>query len=160
MICLKFSLPFALASSYWLISTRYSFSSSVNKRGTNFALKRRILSFMAKFDGKILCWCPLRQQTSRTVKRRFPRITALAMVVVCWCGRSSRPGIFIDRYSALFKTLKTFIALRSAHAVLTVCLIKQLKSVFHIHTLFFKLFRCHLVANPTKNLCTCSVQRM
>ena len=28
------------------------------------------------------------------------------------------------------------------------------------HTLFFKLFHCHFVTNPTNSLCTCSVQRV
>jgi len=50
------------------------------------------------------------------------------------------------------------------------CLVKQLKCLcnifikfaakFHTHTLFFKLFHCHFVTNPTNCLCTCSVQRM
>jgi hypothetical protein len=31
---------------------------------------------------------------------------------------------------------------------------------FHKYTLFFKLFHCHFVTNPTNSLCTCSVQRM
>jgi hypothetical protein len=47
------------------------------------------------------------------------------MAVICWCGRSSRPGFFTD----LFKTHKPLIALRSAHTVLSVCLVKQLKSL-------------------------------
>ena len=54
------------------------------------------------------------------------------MVVVCWCGRSSRPGIVTDRHSALFKTLKPLIAPRSAHTVLPVCLVKQLKCLCKI----------------------------
>jgi len=72
------------------------------------------------------------------------------MVVACWCGRSSRPEISTDRHSALFKTLKPLIALRSAHTVLSVCLVKQLKCIckiftkfaskFHTLTFFFKLF--------------------
>jgi len=48
MFLRKFSSPFALASSSWLISTRFSFWSSVNKRGTNFALTRRVWSFSVK----------------------------------------------------------------------------------------------------------------
>jgi len=65
-----------------------------------------------------------------------------------------------------FKTLKPLIALRSAHTVLSVCLVKQLKCLckmftkfaakFHTHThththarTFFKLFHCHFVTNPT-----------
>jgi len=80
--------------------------------------------------------------TSRTVKRRFPRITArtLDMVVVCWCEKSSRTGIFTDRRSALFNTLKTLITLRSAHAVLLVCLFKQLKCLCRIFTKFAAIF--------------------
>ena len=56
------------------------------------------------------------------------------------------------------------------HAVLAVCLVKQMKCLckiftkfaakFHTHTLFFKLFHCHFVTNPTNSLCTCSVRRM
>jgi hypothetical protein len=49
------------------------------------------------------------------------------MVVFCSCEKVSRPGIFTDRYSALFKTLNPLIALLSARTVLPVCLIKQLK---------------------------------
>jgi len=52
---------------------------------------------------------------------------SLDMVVVCCCGSSSRPGIFNDKYSALFKTLKPLIALCWTHTVLPVCLVKRLK---------------------------------
>ena len=72
---------------------------------------------------------PTSSATSRKVKRRFPRITAelsrhgrrllLWKVVQAWD--------FTDRHSALFKTLKPLAALRSAHTVLPVCLVKQLK---------------------------------
>ena len=54
------------------------------------------------------------------------------MVVICWCRRLSRPGIFTDQHSALFKTLKPLIALCSAHTVLPVCLVKQLKCLCKI----------------------------
>ena len=69
------------------------------------------------------------------------------MVVVCFCGSLSRPRIFTNRHSALFKMLKPLIALHSAHTVLSICLVKQLKCLckifakfaakFHTHTLFF-----------------------
>ena len=48
MMLRKFSLPFALASSFLLISTRFSFWSTVNNLVTNFALTRRIWSFSVK----------------------------------------------------------------------------------------------------------------
>ena len=85
---------------------------------------------------------PTSSATSRTVKRRFPRIStkSLDMVVVCWCGRSSRPGIFTDRYSALFKTLKPLTALRSAHKVLPLCLVKQMKCLCKIFAKFAAKF--------------------
>jgi len=54
-------------------------------------------------------------------------VNSLDMVVVCWCGSSSRSGIFTDRHSTLFKTLKPLIALHLVHTVLPVCLVKQLK---------------------------------
>jgi uncharacterized integral membrane protein len=47
---------------------------------------------------------------------------------------SSRPGIFTERHSTLFKTLKTLIALRSAHTVLPVCLVTQLKCLCKMFT--------------------------
>jgi len=72
----KISLPFALASSSWLISTRFSFWSSDNKRGTNFAQTRRIWSFSVKIWWQDPMLMPTSSATSRTVKRRFPRITA------------------------------------------------------------------------------------
>jgi hypothetical protein len=67
-----------------------------------------------------------------------------------------------------------FWSRRPFYTVLPVCLVKQLKCLckmftmfaakFHTHThtraLFFKLFYCHFVPNPTNSLCTCSVQRM
>jgi len=31
-------------------------------------------------------------------------------------------------------------------------------ATFQTQTLFFKLFHCHFVTNPTNSLCTCSVQ--
>jgi len=65
------------------------------------------------------------------------------VVVVCWCGWSSRPGIFTDRYSALFKTLKPLIALRSAHTVLPVWLDKQLKCLCKMFTKFAVNFHTH-----------------
>ena len=147
---LKFSLPFALASSSWLISTRFSFWSSVNKRGTNFALTRLILSFPVKIWWQDPMLMPTSLAASRTVKR-FPRITARTLEMVVLCGRSSRPGILTDRHSALFKSLKPLIALRSAHTVLPVCLVKQLKCVKFLpclqqnftHARGFKLFHCH-----------------
>ena len=42
-------------------------------------------------------------------------------------GEDWRSRIFADRNSALFKTLKPLIELRSSHTVLPVCLVKQLK---------------------------------
>ena len=101
---------------------------------------------------------PTLSATYRTIKWRFPQITAwtLDMVVVCWCGRSSRPGIFTNWHSALFKMLKPLIALCSAHTVLPTCLVKKLKCLckiftkfaakFHTHT-FLKLFHCYFVTN-------------
>jgi hypothetical protein len=87
--------------------------------------------------------------------------------------RPSRSGIYTYRHSALFKTLKPFITLHSAHTLLHLCLIKHwnvsvkfLPSLQHIfsHTpVVFRLFHCHsghLVTNPTNCLCTCSVQRV
>ena len=69
---------------------------------------------------------------------------SLDMVVICWCGRLSRPGIFTDRHSALFKTLKPLIALRSAHIVLPICLVKQLKCLCKIFTKFAARFHTHM----------------
>ena len=70
-------------------------------------------------------------------------MNSLDMVVVCWCGRLSRPGIFTDRHSVLFKTLKPFIALRSAHIALPVCWVKQLKCLCKIFTKFAAKFHIH-----------------
>jgi hypothetical protein len=52
----------------------------------------------------------------------------------------------------------------------SVCVVKQLKCLckiftkfaakFHTHVLFFKVFHCHFVTNPTNSLCTCSDHRM
>ena len=89
------------------------------------------------------------------------------MIAVCWCGKSSRPGIFTDQYSALSKRLKPLIALSSAHTVFSICLVKQLKCLrkiftkfaanFHTYALLFKLLNCHFDTNPTNSLCKCSV---
>ena len=62
------------------------------------------------------------------------------MVVVCWCGRSSRPRIFTDPRSAHFKTLKPLITLRSAQTDLPVCLAKQLKCLCKILPSFQQTF--------------------
>ena len=72
-------------------------------------------------------------------------MNSVNMVVVCWCGKLSRPGIFTNWHSSLFKMLKPLVALRSAHTVLPVCLVKQLiclcktfftnfAAKFHTHT--------------------------
>jgi len=70
-------------------------------------------------------------------------ISSLDVVVVCWCGRSSRHGIFTDRHSALFKSLKPLIALRSAYTVLPVCLVKQMKCLCKIFTKFVAKLQTH-----------------
>jgi len=54
------------------------------------------------------------------------------MVVVCSCGRWHMLGIFTDRHCAHFKTLKPLIILLSAHTVLSVYLVKQLKRLFKV----------------------------
>ena len=72
---------------------------------------------------------------------------SLDMVVVCRCGRSSRPEIFTERHSALFRTLKPLIALRSAHTVLPVCLGKQLKCLCKIFSKFAAKFHTHTHAH-------------
>jgi acetate kinase len=99
-------------------------------------------------------------------------MNSLDMVIICWCENLSRPEIFTDQHSAHFKMLKPLIALHSAYTVLRICLVKQLKCLckiftnfatkFHTHThsLFFKLFLCHFVTNPTNSVYTCSDQRM
>jgi len=80
---------------------------------------------------------PNSSPSSRTIIRRFPRITPRnistwsSFVVVEFL---SRPGIFADRISALFKTLKPLKALHSAHTVLPVCLVKELKYLCKIFT--------------------------
>ena len=56
--------------------------------------------------------------------------------------RTSRPGIFTDQHSALFKKLKPLIALRSAHTV-PACLVKQLKCLCKIFRNFATKFHTH-----------------
>jgi len=70
-------------------------------------------------------------------------MNSLDMVVICWCGKSSRPGIITDQLSALFETLKPLIALCSAYAVLPVYLVKQLKCLCKIFTKFAAKFHTH-----------------
>jgi hypothetical protein len=67
----------------------------------------------------------------------------LYTVIVCWCGRSSRPGTFTYRHCALFKAVKPLIALRLAHSVLPICLVKQLKCLCKIFTQFVAKFHTH-----------------
>ena len=90
----KVLLPFALASSSWLISTRFSYWSSVNKRGTNFAMTRCIWSFSIKI------WCqdpmlmPISSAASLTVKQRFPQITAWTLTTwSSFVDVEGRPGL-------------------------------------------------------------------
>ena len=75
---------------------------------------------------------------------------SLDMAVVCWRGRSSRPGVLTDWCSTLFETLKLPVALRTTHAFLPVSSLQQFKcfhkrlpkfeAAFHTHALFLKLF--------------------
>jgi hypothetical protein len=109
-------------------------------RGSNFALTECIWSFSVKIWWQDPMLMPTSSATSWTVIW-FPQITAwtLDMVVVSWCGRLSRPGIFTDRHSALFKMLELLIALCSAHTVLPICLVNQIfftkfATKFHTHT--------------------------
>ena len=81
------------------------------------------------------------------------------MVVVCWCGRSSRPGIFADRHSALFGTLKPLTALRSTHTVLSICLVKQLKCLCKIFTKFAAKFHTHTRCSSSSFIVTLSLIR-
>jgi hypothetical protein len=55
---------------------------------------------------------------------------SLNMAVVCWCGRSSRPGVFTDWYSALFEMLKQLVALSTTHALHPISLLQQLPKFF------------------------------
>ena len=38
------------------------------------------------------------------------------------------------------------------------CTVREISKHTHTHTLYFKLFHCHFLANPTNSLCMCSVQ--
>jgi len=94
MFLKKFSLPFGLASNSWLISTRFSFWSSLDKRSTNCALTRRIWRFSVKIWRQDPMLMPNSSATSRTVKRRFPRIRARTLST--WSSfvyAKSRPGL-------------------------------------------------------------------
>ena len=83
------------------------------------------------------------------------------MVVICWCGRLSRPGIFTDRHSALFKTLKPLIALRSALTVLLpICMVKQLKCFCKIFTMFAAKFHTHVLQALSLSLCHLSDEQL
>jgi len=62
------------------------------------------------------------------------------MVDVWWYVRSSRTGIFTDRHTAFFTTLKPLIALRLAHTLLPVYLVKHFKSLCKIFTKFAAKF--------------------
>ena len=141
----------------------------------NSALTWHIWSFSVKIWWQDPMLMPTLSATSRTVKQQFPRITAWTLST--WSspvdveGRSGL-GSSLTRHSALFKMLQPPIALHSARTVLLICLVKQVKclcKIFtkfaakfhtHTHTLFFKLFHCHFVTNPTNSLCMCSVQPM
>jgi len=145
VILRKFSLPFALANSSWYISTRFSFWSISQQTRHEFCTDATPWSFSLKIWWQDPILILTSSATSRKVKRRFPRITArtLYLVVICWRGSSSKSGIFTDRHSALFKTLKPLIALRSAHTVLPVCLVKHLKCLCKIFTKSTAKFHTH-----------------
>ena len=81
------------------------------------------------------------------------------MVVVCWCGTSSRPGIFTDRNSAFYKMLKPLIALRSAHTVLLVCLVRQVKCLCKICTKFAAKCHTHTRCSSSSFIVTLSLIR-
>jgi len=74
----------------FLISTRFSFWSSVIKSGTNSALTRRIWSFSVRIWWQDPMLMPTSSATSRTVTRRFPRtlLTLSSFVDV-----EDRPGL-------------------------------------------------------------------
>jgi len=81
------------------------------------------------------------------------------MVVICWCGSSSRPGIVIDLHSALFETPKLLMALRSAYTVLPVGLVKQLKCLCKIFTKFTTKFHTHTRCSSGSFIFTLSLIR-
>ena len=82
-------------------------------------------------------------------------MNSLDMAAVCWCGRSSRPGVFTDWCSTLFEMLKPPVALDTTHAFLPVSLLQQFKcshksfpkfeAEFHTHVLFHR--RCDAPAH-------------
>ena len=84
MFLRKFLLPFASASSTWLISARFSFWLSVNKRGINYALTWCIWSFSVKIWWQDPMLMPTSSATSWTVKWWFPRITVQTLSTWSW----------------------------------------------------------------------------
>ena len=110
----KVFITICIASSSKLISTRCSFWSSVNKRGTNFTLTRRIWSFSAKIWWQDPVLIPTSSATFLIVKRRFPRITT--RTISTWSlfvDVEGHPGLGSSPTDiALFKTLKSLIAQR------------------------------------------------
>jgi hypothetical protein len=115
---------------------------------------------------------PTSSVTSRTDKRRFPRITARTISIrLLFVDAEVRPGL---RFSTteIPPTLKRLnhpyhcvrLIQSSPYAWLSnwhvsVKFLPSLQQSFVTQNLFFKLFHCQFVTNPTNSLCTCSVQR-
>ena len=139
-------LQFALASNSWLISTMLSVWLLVNKHGTNFALTQPSWYFSVKISWKDPILMPTSSASFRTVKRWFPGITARTLstwssfiyVVSCSGMGYSPTDILLS-----LKALKPLITLRSAHTVLPVCLLKQLKCLCKMFTKFAAKFHTH-----------------
>jgi len=73
---------------------------------------------------------------------------------------SSRPGIFTDRHSALFKALKPLMELRTAHTGLPVCLVKQLKCLCkNFYQVCSKLSHTHKRCSSSSFIVTLSLIR-
>jgi len=150
----------------FLISTRFSFWSSVNRSGTNFALTRPIWSFSAK-----IWW---HYADAHFVSNFSDSYTTISTTLLTWSSFvdvEGRPGLgssptdiqpFLKRLNHSQHCVRLLQS--SPYAWLSnwnvsVKFLPKCAAIFHTHTLF-KLFHCHFVTNSSNSLCTCSVQRM
>ena len=88
--------------------------------------------------------------------------------VVCWRGRSSTSGIFINRRSSCFETTVPLKTLRSAHTFVSEGLLKhfprfsssfpEFETKFHTDTLFFQVLHFHRLKKSQAGHCTCLLQ--
>ena len=147
MVFKKFSSTLTRSSSSWLMLTRFAFWSSGQHTGHEFCGDALHVEF---FCQNCLAWSKAdayvfsNLSDSQTAILENQMTNCIDVNVVCWRGRSSTSGIFINWRSSCFETTVPLKTLCSAHTFTSEGLLKhfphfsssfpEFEAKFHPHT--------------------------